>query len=234
MKVIPISLKDANDFISKYHRHHRRTQGHKFSIGLISANKLVGVVVVGRPVNRTLDNGLNAEVTRLCTDGTRNACSRLYAAASNAAKAMGYENIYTYILDSESGSSLKASGWSFDKLVRGETWDRKNRERIDKHPTENKTRWIKRLHTQSEFSKNWVSSPSETIRDILKEKGLSELDLAISLDIKESQLSLLLNDQITISKSNANKLSRSLGSTPEFWERRFNKFQQLQHKYTLS
>ena len=33
MKVIPISLKQANDFVEKYHRHHNPVVGHKFSIG---------------------------------------------------------------------------------------------------------------------------------------------------------------------------------------------------------
>ena len=40
------------------------------------------------------------EVTRLCTDGTKNACSFLYGAAARIAKEMGYKQIQTYILES--------------------------------------------------------------------------------------------------------------------------------------
>ena len=63
--------------------------------------KLVGVVITGRSVSRYLDDGLTLEVNRLCTDGTRNACSFLYGAAARVAKAMGYHKIITYILDTE-------------------------------------------------------------------------------------------------------------------------------------
>ena len=73
--------------------------------------RLAGVAIVGRPVSRYLDDGLTLEVNRLCTDGTKNACSFLYGAAARAAKVLGYHRIVTYILDTESGVSLRASGW---------------------------------------------------------------------------------------------------------------------------
>lgn len=63
MTVIPITYKEACDFIKKYHRHHKPPQGHKFSIGLQIDDRLVGVAVIGRPVSRILDDGLTAEVT---------------------------------------------------------------------------------------------------------------------------------------------------------------------------
>ena len=73
------------------HRHHGKVVGHKFSIGLSDGEKIVGVAIVGRPVARHLDDGWTMEVNRLCTDGTRNACSMLYAASWRAARAMGYK-----------------------------------------------------------------------------------------------------------------------------------------------
>lgn len=107
----------------------------KFCIGLESATgELIGVVVVGRPVARKLDDGFRCEVTRLCTDGSKNACSMLYAAARRASFAMGFTEIITYILDSESGASLKASGWELVGNAGGGTWSCKSRPRVDKHP----------------------------------------------------------------------------------------------------
>jgi hypothetical protein len=85
------------------------------------------------------DDGLTAEVTRLCTDGTRNACSFLYGAASRAAFALGFQRIGTYILASENGATLKASGWRMIGQTSGGSWSRGNRPRFDKHPTEPKT-----------------------------------------------------------------------------------------------
>jgi hypothetical protein len=64
---------------------------------------LIGVAVVGRPVARLLDDGQTLEVVPVATDGTRNACSLLYAAAWQAAKALGYRRMITYTRQDESG-----------------------------------------------------------------------------------------------------------------------------------
>ena len=71
MEIRPITFREASDFINKYHRHHKATVGHKFSIGLYDNNKLVGCAVCGRPVSRYLDDGFTCEINRLCTDGTK-------------------------------------------------------------------------------------------------------------------------------------------------------------------
>ena len=107
LSLTPVSLSEANAFVARYHRHHKPVVGHKFSIGCMADGRLVGVAIVGRPVSRYLDNGLTLEVNRLCTDGTKNACSFLYAAAWRAARAMGYRKIITYILDTESGAARR-------------------------------------------------------------------------------------------------------------------------------
>lgn len=146
LELRPISFADACEFIATHHRHHRPPQGHKFSIAAVNASGgLVGVVCVGRPVARMADDGWTAEVTRLCTDGTLNACSLLYGAAARAAKAMGYRKIITYVLDSESGASLAASGWACDRSSSGGSWSRENRKRVDKAPTDAKRRYSRQL-----------------------------------------------------------------------------------------
>ena len=120
----PISLKEANEFVVQYHRHHSNVVGHKFSIGVEDSGRLVGVVICGRPVSRLMDDGWTLEVTRLCTDGTANVCSMLYGAARRAAKAMGYRHIITYILDTEDGASLRASGYAYEADSPGGDWHR--------------------------------------------------------------------------------------------------------------
>lgn len=138
----PITLRAANAFVAEMHRHHKPTQGHKFSIGVVDdSDALRGVVIVGRPVARKRDDGWTAEVTRLCTDGTKNACSMLYGAAWRAAKAMGYRKIGTYILAEETGASLKASGWREVGPAGGGSWSVPTRPREDKAPTGLKTLW---------------------------------------------------------------------------------------------
>jgi hypothetical protein len=92
-----------------------------------------------------LDDGFTAEVTRLCTDGAYNGCSMLYGAAARAAAAMGYTKIITYILASETGTSLKASGWKMEAASPGGSWSVPSRSRVDSHPLEPKTRWSRTL-----------------------------------------------------------------------------------------
>src|SRR5262245_60990609 len=98
LTVVPMTLRQASEFIRCYHRHHKPSRGHKFSVGAFDGQNIVGVAVVGRPVSRVLDDGLTAEVLRLCTDGTRNACSLLYGACRRAVFAMGYKRLLTYTL----------------------------------------------------------------------------------------------------------------------------------------
>lgn len=55
LELCPITLREANEFVTQYHRHHKATTGHKFSIGMHKDGKLVGVCICGRPVSRYLD-----------------------------------------------------------------------------------------------------------------------------------------------------------------------------------
>ena len=133
-----IGLDEANAFVALHHRHHKPVMGHLFSIGAAAADHIVGIAIIGRPVARMRDDGVTAEITRLATDGTRNACSFLYGASARAAFALGFKRIGTYILASEPGTSLTAAGWRQIGEVRGRTWSCPSRPRIDKHPTQAK------------------------------------------------------------------------------------------------
>lgn len=141
LEVCPITLKEANAFVEQHHRHHKPVTGHKFSIGCTDGEKIVGVAIVGRPVSRYLDDGWTLEVNRLCTDGTRNACSMLYAAAWRAARAMGYHKLITYILDSENGASLRAAGWKCVGQAGGLRWTGKRRPEVDLYPAQLKIKF---------------------------------------------------------------------------------------------
>lgn len=141
MKAVPIGFAEAKEFVERIHRHHCSPQGWKFGLGATKNGQLCGVVMVGRPVSRMLDDGKTAEVIRLATDGTRNACSFLYARARQVALLMGFTRIITYILESETGASLKAAGWRFVRKAGGGRWSRPSRTRKDKAPLEAKQLW---------------------------------------------------------------------------------------------
>ena len=110
MEAVPLHLREANAFVARHHRHNAPTVGGKFALGAAVDGQLVGVAVAGRPVSRRLDDGKTLEVLRVCTDGTPNACSFLYARCARIARLMGYERIITYTLESEGGASLRAVG----------------------------------------------------------------------------------------------------------------------------
>ena len=146
LKTVPLSLKEANEFISKNHRHHGKVQGCKFCIGCSAEDGVLhGIAVVGRPVSRYLDDGTTAEVTRLCTDGYPNACSYLYGVSARIAKQMGYGRIITYILETENGTSLTASGWINEGTAGGGNWNVKSRPRNDSINRCRKQRFTKNL-----------------------------------------------------------------------------------------
>ncbi len=146
MKIIPLTLKEANDFVALHHRHHKPVVGHRYSIGVMHDGKMVGAAIIGRPVARMTDWHSVAEVTRLVTDGTKNACSILYAACARAALAMGFESIQTFILESEPGTSLKASGWRQVAMSGGGDWNRPSRSpRRTDQPMTPKTKWARNL-----------------------------------------------------------------------------------------
>jgi hypothetical protein len=107
----PISLREANAFVEANHLLYPPARGCKFCVGCYVEETLVGVVIVERPKARHLDDGYTLEVTRLCTDGTRNVASKLIAAATRAAFAMGARRLVAYQCIEESGVPFAAAGW---------------------------------------------------------------------------------------------------------------------------
>lgn len=140
--IAPTTLREAHAYVLAHHRHHKPPQGGLFAISAALGPRVVGVVIVGKPVARMIaQDDYTAEVTRLCSDGTANVCSLLYAAAWRACRAMGYRRLITYTLATEPGASLRASGFRLVGQAGGGSWSRSSRPRVDTHPTQEKLRW---------------------------------------------------------------------------------------------
>ena len=146
MRIAPITFREASSYINQNHRHHSATVGCKFCICVIDDDGVFmhGVAVCGRPVSRRLDDGYTLEINRVCTDGTRNACSMLYGACCRIAKEMGYRKVITYTLLSEDGASLKASNFICEGTAGGTHWTG-TRNKGQSIPAELKKRWVKIL-----------------------------------------------------------------------------------------
>jgi hypothetical protein len=134
LELVPITLREANDFVANFHRHSGRTarNGGKFAIGAGTEDGLAGVAIVGNPVSATLMDGYTAEVLRVCVtaDAPKNAPSMLYGAAWRAWRAMGGKRLVTYTLQNENGASLRGAGWRIVGEVKGGGWSRPNIDRI--------------------------------------------------------------------------------------------------------
>lgn len=139
--LVPVSISDACEFVRQFHRHHRPPVSGLFAVACAEGERVCGVAIVGRPVARRLQDGWTAEVTRLATDGTRNACSLLYGASWRAARALGYRKLITYTLTTEPGTSLKAAGWREVAFTPGKSWSVPTRPRVDRHPLQERIRW---------------------------------------------------------------------------------------------
>ena len=164
-----ITLREARAFVDRHHRHHRSPVGHKLSIGvrIMGTDDLVGVAIVSRPVARLFDDsGDTLEVSRTCTDGTRNANSALYGAVWRICRALGAKRIITYTQDGETGASLRAAG--FAPVARRKAhlgWDRPSRPRGADHPLNvGRTLWLR----GEPFLRHETADEShETIRPVI-------------------------------------------------------------------
>ena len=151
MRLKPITHKAAKAFVRETHRHLKPPVGAVFVLSVVDDDDIVrGVAIVGRPVARMLDDGVTLEVTRLATDGAKNACSMLYGAAVRIARSMGYSRVITYTLPEEGGASLRASGWVDDGRAGGGNWGRTSRERADAERPDVKTRWVIKFHQKEQ------------------------------------------------------------------------------------
>jgi len=155
LRLVPVTLSDVQKIVGTKHRHNQAPKRYRFAVGVenTETGELVGVAAAAQPVARLLDDGKTVEVIRSCTDGTVNANSMLYGALTRAAKALGFERMYTYTLESESGASLRGAGWEIDAAgLAPQTWARPNRVRHDVDmfgsrlpPPEHRIRWKKVL-----------------------------------------------------------------------------------------
>jgi hypothetical protein len=142
LELVPTSLKVANAYVAERHRHNRPVAAGVCVVGVQEEERLCGVAIIGKPVARMLDDGYTAEVRRVCTDGTYNACSMLLRAAWRAVKALGYRKLITYTLPEEGGASLRAAGFKLVKTdAGGGRWNRPGRPAADTHPLGPKHRW---------------------------------------------------------------------------------------------
>lgn len=149
LEVVPVAQAVAKRFVRDHHRHCPPPAGWRYGAAVTNGSQMIGVVMVGRPVARKLDHTKIVEVNRLCirediADGLGwNACSLLYGWSARQAKAKGFEKIVTYTRVDEPGTTLIASGWAKDGVVKGRSWNCPSRSRQDGKNVVDKQRWCR-------------------------------------------------------------------------------------------
>lgn len=140
----PITIRQATGFVAAYHRHSGPPRGARFCIAAMEEGRLIGIVMVGRPMARGLDDGLTAEAIRVCTldDAPKGTPSKLLRAAWRAWAAMGGHRLVTYTLERESGASLRGAGFRLVGMVPARSWHTPARARKSRPiELEAKRRW---------------------------------------------------------------------------------------------
>jgi len=119
----PITIKNANEFIKSFHRHHRptiRNSGRWAMAALDNNQNVVGVVIAGNPVSASFMDGFTIELTRLCVKegAPKGTCSFLLGKCCSIWRTMGGKRVITYTLESESGASQRSGGWTLAGTVK--------------------------------------------------------------------------------------------------------------------
>ncbi len=126
IEVVPISRDAARAFVREHHRHNPGHAGAEvLRVGLAVDGELIAVGIAGMPCRELMD-GFTLEITRVCTLGHENACSRIYGQLARAAKATGWRRLFTYTLVEESGASVRAAGFYLDGEVPARDYLAKN------------------------------------------------------------------------------------------------------------
>ena len=117
LEIRPTHLKPAREFVGKYNRHNIPPVGGKFAISCFEGERLCGVAICGRPTARKLDDGATLEIYRNCTDGTRNACTKLYGACVRIARDMGYKAVDCPVCGCQIALAIRAPRIDFPAIV---------------------------------------------------------------------------------------------------------------------
>lgn len=145
IRLAPCTVKAALKLVHQWHRHLPDLQGGLFAVRCVDdSEECVGVGVAGNP-SRVWQHEAKLVISRCATTGAENACSMIYGALARAAKALGYQEVWTYTLPEEPGVSLRAAGFVDMGLTSGGEWDRQSRPRAKAIRSEPKRRWLRKL-----------------------------------------------------------------------------------------
>lgn len=157
--VRPVTVKAAQAWCRQVHRHLPNVQGGLFATSVWDRHSCVAVGIAGHPPRVWLGTG-RVVISRVAAlqlpdviDSAGKAhpapaCTMIYRSLCDAARALGYREVWTYTLPDEPGSSLRDAGFTEQGETRGEEWDRPSRSRGPAVNAQKKRRWMRELRHQ--------------------------------------------------------------------------------------
>lgn len=157
--VRPSTVKAARAWVRETHRHLPNVQGGLFATSVWDQFGQVAAGICGNPPRVWQGTG-RIVITRVAAlqlpdvlDSKGNAhpapaCTMIYRSLCDAARSLGYREIWTYTLPGEGGASLRAAGFVQHGETRAEEWDRPSRPRDVAVNAESKLRWMRVLRQE--------------------------------------------------------------------------------------
>jgi hypothetical protein len=125
--ICPIAFHDARKFIQAHHAYLAAPRGCLFCIAAYDHGDIVAVAIVNRPVNPSMDDGVTAEISRLCThDAPANTATALLRRVLRACRAIGYHRLISYVDAERDGGSFKAASYSVTAVTKRRQWHGKD------------------------------------------------------------------------------------------------------------
>lgn len=160
LRVVPMSLSNANAVVTSWHSHLQRpTQGHLFSLGVVAnaspdyPQHLRAVAIVSLPRSRAIMQQGAVEVVRVAVGSglpplhgvdprhKGSEASFVLKRCVDAAYALGYSRVVSTTLLGEAGAGYRGAGWTPVAVSMGGHWGRSARGRDEAEQPGIKVRW---------------------------------------------------------------------------------------------
>lgn len=117
-------MRRCNEFVAKHHSYLSGVRGCVFTAEAFDGDAVTAVIIIGRPISPQQDDGVTAEITRLCTSNEAPwaTASALIKRARRACKAIGFNRIISYCDSQAIAAAFNASNFKRKRVQKRKGW----------------------------------------------------------------------------------------------------------------